>query len=124
MTTHADLQIGCQTITWGEGQRHNFPEVFRTSAEAGYKGLEIGFRHIQEILPQQLDEMLAEHGLVLVASHVGGNLEDTGQAEGERQMFFENTSIGAVLYMLIGSFMIYACLFWGGPGPIQWRRRY
>lgn len=41
---------------------------------------------------------------------------------GESQMFIENTSIGAVLYMLIGSFMICACVFWGGPGPIEFGR--
>jgi sugar phosphate isomerase/epimerase len=36
--------------------------------------------------PDDLNAMLAEHDLQLVASHVGGNLEDTSQATGERQM--------------------------------------
>jgi sugar phosphate isomerase/epimerase len=82
----ANLRIGCQTITWGENQLQRFPEVFRASAQAGYAGLEIGFRHIQELPPRQLAGMLEEHGLELVASHVGGNLQDTGQAAGERQI--------------------------------------
>lgn len=86
MTPDGKSRIACQTITWGDHQSQKFPEVFQASAEAGYSGLEIGFRHIQAIPPQQLNEMLAAHGLRLVASHVGGNLEDTDQADGERQM--------------------------------------
>ncbi len=86
MTASGTLRIGCQTITWGEDQRERFPEVFRASAEAGYTGLEIGFRHIQETPPTQLAAMLGDCGLELIASHVGGNLEDTGQAAGERKI--------------------------------------
>ena len=80
------LKIACQTITWGENQRMDFPSVFAASADAGYEGLEIGFRHIQSIPPAKLTETLSEYDLRLVATHVGGNLQDRGQASGEQQM--------------------------------------
>jgi sugar phosphate isomerase/epimerase len=80
------VRIACQTITWGETQRENFPAVFGASAEAGYTGLEIGFRHIQPIPPATLADMLAKNDLTLVATHVGGNLQDRSQASGEQQM--------------------------------------
>jgi len=80
------LGIACRTITWGDDQRARFAEVFRASARAGYQGLEIGFRHIQETPPEDLLGMLGEHGLQLVASHVGGNLQDRAQATSERRM--------------------------------------
>ena len=86
MNATTNLGIACQTITWGEDQREHFPEILKASAQAGYAGLEVGFRHIQEVPPQRLSEMLGEHDLALVASHVGGNLQDTGQAAGERQI--------------------------------------
>ncbi len=86
MNESTNLRIGCQTITWGEGQCKRFEEIFRVSARAGYAGLEIGFRHIQGTQPEKLREMMDRWGLELAASHVGGNLQDAGQAEGERQM--------------------------------------
>lgn len=83
------FRIGCQTITWGEGQRERLPEVFAEAAAAGFSGLEIGYRHLRGIEPGTLRGMLAEHGLVLAASHIGGNLEDTSQADGERRLLDE-----------------------------------
>lgn len=86
MSNADGLRIGCQTITWGGGQCEVFPEIFSACAEAGYEGLEIGFRHVRNVPVSRLKEMLAEHGLELVASHVGGNLADTAQADSERRM--------------------------------------
>lgn len=80
----ADFRIGCQTITWGEKQRERFPEVFAQIASGGFAGVEIGFRHLRETSPPQLKEMLQANGLVLAASHVGGNLFDADQATRER----------------------------------------
>jgi len=85
----SNFRIACQTITWGEGQRNIFPEVFAQVAEAGYTGVEIGFRHIREIPPADLAALLEKNGLVLAASHVGGNLLDTGQADKERGILDE-----------------------------------
>jgi len=78
--------IACQTITFGGSQKENFPKVFEAVAKAGYTGVEIGFRHIAHLDPTALKKQLAEAGLQLVASHLGGNLEDPDQADGERQM--------------------------------------
>jgi len=86
MTARRELRIACQTITWGEDQRLRFPQVFQASAEAGYAGLEIGFRHIQAIAPAQLSDLLGQHGLVLAATHIGGNLQDRAQAAGEQRI--------------------------------------
>jgi len=84
-----NFKLACQTITWGEGQRNEFPTVFEQVARAGYAGVEIGFRHIREIKPADLAVMLDRQGLMLVASHIGGNLFDTQQAGRERSMMDE-----------------------------------
>jgi len=78
------LRLGCQTITWGNDQRGFLPRVFEATADAGYEGVEIGFRHIQQTPADELKRMLEAHGLTLLGTHLGGNLEDTSQAAGER----------------------------------------
>jgi len=84
MTAAKQSRLACQTITFGNEQRDFLPHVFETTADAGYAGVEIGFRHIQPTDPGKLQEQLSAHGLTLVASHIGGNLEDTSQAADER----------------------------------------
>lgn len=81
--------IACQTITFGEKQKEMFPEVFAQVSKAGFQAVEIGFRHIKETPPAKLKEMLAAEGLVLAASHVGGNLFDDHQASHERGILDE-----------------------------------
>ena len=81
-----DIRIACQTITFGERQSEDFPRVFEAVSAAGYGGVEIGFRHLAKEDPHQMQRQLADAGLLLVASHVGGNLEDTPQASEERQV--------------------------------------
>jgi len=83
------IKLACQTITWGENQSERFDHIFSTVKKAGYEGVEIGFRHIKEVPPEKLVVQLAEHGLVLVASHIGGNLEDRDQAGDERSVLDE-----------------------------------
>ncbi|OGV65483.1 MAG: hypothetical protein A3K19_10365 [Lentisphaerae bacterium RIFOXYB12_FULL_65_16] len=80
------VRLGCQTISWGEGQNRRFPEVLAEIARAGFEGVEIGWRRLADTPPARLRAMLADHGLVLAASHVGGNLADTAQARGEWEM--------------------------------------
>lgn len=84
-----DVQLGCQTITWGENQRDHFPGVFADISAAGFSGVEIGFRHIQHQSPMMLKQMLDAAGLTLIATHIGGNLEDADQAGGERDMLHQ-----------------------------------
>lgn len=76
--------LACQTITFGPEQNKRFPEIFAAVSACGYKGVEIGFRHVSEIPTAQLADMLDEHGLSIVALHVGGNLLDPIQAAGEQ----------------------------------------
>lgn len=83
------VRIACQTITWGEEQRHHFPAVFAEVAAAGYEGVEIGFRHIRTTPPETLRGLLDQNALVLAASHIGGNLEDPAQADAERSVLDE-----------------------------------
>ena len=85
----SDFPIACQTITWGAGQCDMFPEVFAQVAAAGFTGVEIGFRHIRQTPPAELASMLERQRLALVASHVGGNLFDTQQADQERGILDE-----------------------------------
>ena len=84
-----NFPIACQTITWGPSQKEHFPEVFAEVAAAGFTGVEIGFRHIRETPHADLKKMLDEHGLILAASHVGGNLFDPVQANVERAILDE-----------------------------------
>lgn len=78
----SEFPIGCQTITWGEKQRENFPQVFDEAKMACYAGVEIGVRHVSDITPDTLAQILDEAGLALVALHVGGNLLNADQANG------------------------------------------
>lgn len=83
------FRIACQTITFGDDQNKRFPEIFSSISNSGYKGVEIGYRHIQPIIPEKLKNMLEDVGLTLLGTHLGGNLEDPGQAEGEQKMLDE-----------------------------------
>ncbi|NCO43136.1 MAG: hypothetical protein COZ06_12745 [Armatimonadetes bacterium CG_4_10_14_3_um_filter_66_18] len=80
------FRIACQTITFGPSQYECFPDVFSAVKAAGYAGVEVGYRHLANHPANVLGDMLADQGLELAASHLGGNLEDAGQAEGERGM--------------------------------------
>jgi sugar phosphate isomerase/epimerase len=77
------LRMACQTITWGDGQNRKFPEIFSAVGDAGFQGVEIGWRHLQGTKPENLKRMLDATGLELAATHIGGNLKDTNQAKGE-----------------------------------------
>lgn len=80
------FKIACQTITWGDGQTSRFAEVLRSVAESGYEGVEIGFRRLEALPQKEMEKLLVDNNLSLAASHIGGNLEDRGQASGERGM--------------------------------------
>lgn len=80
------IRTACQTITWGPGQAERWETILSVAKEAGYDGIEVGWRHIQEFSPDALAASFRKHGLVLAASHIGGNLEDRGQAESEYGM--------------------------------------
>jgi len=82
----AQIGIGCQTITWGDGQVDFMEHVAETAAAAGYRGLEIGFRRLQGVSAEVMRDLLRKSGLELIATHIGGNLEDAAQAESEKSM--------------------------------------
>ncbi|MBN1864708.1 MAG: sugar phosphate isomerase/epimerase [Victivallales bacterium] len=77
------FSIACQTITWGDGQSQKLPEIFSAVADSGFRGVEVGWRHLQEVKPEDAKRMLDDAGLELCATHIGGNLTDTNQAKGE-----------------------------------------
>lgn len=73
-----------QTITWGDPQHHLFDHIFARATEAGYLGVEIGFRRLGQVSIDEACDLLTRHGLQLSACHVGGNLADLAQAADER----------------------------------------
>ena len=73
-----------QTITWGDPQHHLFDHIFGLAAQAGYEGVEIGFRRLGQISIDQAQALLGKHQLSLSACHIGGNLVDLTQAANER----------------------------------------
>ncbi len=80
------MPIACQTITFGDQQNSFLAAMLGEIRQAGYSGVEMGYRRIADIEPRALVEMLAQHDLELVASHIGGNLQDPEQAAGERSL--------------------------------------
>ncbi len=78
--------LACQCITFGDNLGARLDEVLPAVAAAGFAGVEVGYRHLKDVPPEVIREKLQHHEQVLVASHVGGNLEDTDQATGERGM--------------------------------------
>lgn len=84
-----NVKLACHTITFGENQKEDLDAVFGAIAAAGYTGLEIGIRHIQEIAPAELRALLDKHNLHMVATHIGGNLLDREQADREREILGE-----------------------------------
>ncbi len=83
------FSLGCQTITFGGDQAEHLPNVLEAVGGAGFDGVEIGFRHLFPTPPEELSALLADAGLALAGSHIGGNLEDVSQADGEKQMLDE-----------------------------------
>lgn len=99
-----NVRIACQAITWGDGIGEKLTEILPAMAAAGYEGAEIGFRHIQSVPAERTRGLLVENGLELAASHVGGNLEDIGQAQREQGMidsvldYLEKTETRYLMY--------------------------
>jgi sugar phosphate isomerase/epimerase len=56
---------------------------------AGFAGVEIGYRRLKKAGADEMKRMLDDNGLILVATHVGGNLKDPGQAKSEWGMLNE-----------------------------------
>ena len=83
------IRLGCQSITWGEDQNKRFPEVFAQIADAGYQGVELGFRRVRNTPPSELKEMLEENNLILFVLPMGGNLENPAQADSEKRIIDE-----------------------------------
>lgn len=100
----AKLHIGCQTITYGEDQNVRFREIFSELAGFGYAGVEIGYRRLEPVAPNAVNEMLRDAGIRLVASHIGGNLEDPDQADRERSVldavidYLHAAGVGLLMY--------------------------
>ncbi|MFP4177056.1 MAG: sugar phosphate isomerase/epimerase family protein [Planctomycetota bacterium] len=100
----SSFTFGCQTITFGGDQKEDFPAVFDAISDAGYDGVEIGFRHIQDVEPRKLKEMLDDADLSLLGTHLGGNLEDKAQADEEKKIldevleYIEPLGTGLIMY--------------------------
>lgn len=83
------FKVGCQTITWGNDQHEFFPEMLGEIREAGFEGVEIGYRRLKMAGADEMKSMLDNNELALVGTHVGGNQKDRGQAQSEWGMLNE-----------------------------------
>jgi sugar phosphate isomerase/epimerase len=101
------LKTSLQTITWGDPQHHLFDGIFELAAECGFRGLEIGYRRLSAIDTGDMQALLEKYGLVVNASHIGGNLADLGQADGERD---DLDAILIRLYALKIPYLLYSGL--------------
>lgn len=71
------FKIACQTITFGpEMNKNNMDEVMKSISESLYKGIEIGFRHLDCDRPDYYSELLKKYDLEMVALHLGGDYTD------------------------------------------------
>lgn len=110
----AKYKVGCQSITFGTPlHQDDIRQVFRTVAEAGYDGIEIGFFRLDPAKTGEYKAMLAEYGLSLAALHVGGNIFDLesqkdqvrniavvldmAKALGAQDIFFSGSKTGDVM---------------------------
>lgn len=96
-------RFACQTITFGDNQSSDFPTVLSSISQAGYAGVEIGFRHLASVPTPELKHQLAENELTLAASHIGGNLADLDQAGSERNML--DTTIAKLAELNVDTLM-------------------
>ena len=101
------LKTCLQTITWGDPQHHLFDGIFELATESGFGGLEIGYRRLSAIDTGDMQALLEKYGLVVNASHIGGNLADLGQAAGERD---DLDGILTRLYSLKIPYLLYSGL--------------
>lgn len=81
------LRTALQTITWGDPQHEQFDSIFKIAKQAGFQGVEVGFRRLSQVDPETVRDLLEKYGLELSASHIGGNLSDKSQASEEREAF-------------------------------------
>ena len=71
------MKIGCQTIIFGnEMHKERIETVFKTVAEAGYAGVEIGFARLDAAKAQDYAALLNKYSLEMAAVHIGGNYHD------------------------------------------------
>jgi sugar phosphate isomerase/epimerase len=85
----SDVRLGCQSITWGKDQSEFLPRVFEAIADAGYEGVELGFRHIRPTASSELRRQLDENGLELAATHMGGDLFEASPVDPSRSALEE-----------------------------------
>ena len=79
------VKIGCQTITFG-GDRHksDIEGIFKTVKDAGYDGIEFGYKRLD---PQQIPlykELFEKYSLIPAALHTTCNFRDE---ESEKQTY-------------------------------------
>ncbi len=101
------IHTALQTITWGDPQHQLFPEIFRVANQAGFGGLEIGYRRLSQVPVEHVRKLLNQHDLRLSGCHVGGNLADLAQAETERAGL---AKVLATVTALDARFVIYSGL--------------
>ena len=70
------FRIACQTIVFGAELKERMESIWKTVAEAGYDGVEVGARHFDMERPEYYRELLDQYRLTLPIIHVGGNFLD------------------------------------------------
>ncbi len=65
------MQLGCQTITWGQDRADKQEQIVAAVADAGYQAIEYGSRFLDLDAPEQFAEILERHDIPLIALHTG-----------------------------------------------------
>ena len=74
MVDSGGFKLGCQSIVWGpRAIRRELPGVLCEIAQCGYRGAEIGARHLDLSENDKIHRLLSENSLELVGLHTGSD---------------------------------------------------
>ena len=93
----SQLEVGAQTIPWGENIRAAMENILRFLRSEGYAGVETGVRHFDTKRPDYYRDLYRQLGLVPLGLHSGGQFWEPGAAQRERAKLLDSARFAAAV---------------------------